>query len=186
MWNIFQQPTLLIIVAAIVFFAQRIFRWVNVDKCPNTYLLIPLLIVGLAFGIDYVVKSDTERINSLISTVRKAIIQEDADTVEENMKADYSDAYHRSRDVAISHLHSLFQLAPIKSAKIMQKEMEINGRSAILKIKAFLYFEPDAPLSIATIVFSLDLEKNADKDWLIAGSEFLELNNHPVGWDDLP
>lgn len=185
MFNILEQPWLLVGIGVVVFFAQRIFRSINPDKCSNKYLLVPLFIVALAFGIDYLVKSDIEKVNDLVGAIRKAVIKGDAGAVKKKMTPDYFDGYHHNRDRAIRHLDYLFSFAPIQAAKILEKEVEIDDRFASVKIKIFLIFDESAPLGAASVVFSAELEKQ-NKNWLIATSEIHELNKQQIKWADLP
>ncbi len=186
MFNIFEQPWLLVILAAAAFLCQRILRSVNPEKWSNRYLLVPLVILGAAFLVDFAIKTDNEKVEHLIKAVRKAIVNEDSATVESVMSEDYSDNFHRNKDSAISHLKLFYEIAPIENAAIIEKLVEIGNGKAFAKLKVTILFGPDAPIAVASVVFSLDLIKNQANQWLICSSKLYELNKQPVEWQNLP
>ncbi|GAJ21274.1 unnamed protein product, partial [marine sediment metagenome] len=57
MFNVFQQPWLLIIAATICLLIVLVFRAVLVDKKHSWQLALPFVIVGLALGLDFIVKT---------------------------------------------------------------------------------------------------------------------------------
>lgn len=186
MFNVFEQPWLLVILAMAAFLCQRILRSINPEKWSNRYLLVPFGILGAAFLVDFAVQTDNEKVEHLIKAVRKAIVNEDSATVESVMSEDYSDNFHRNKNSAISHLKLFFEIAPVESAAIIEKLAEIGNEKAFVKLKVTILFGPDAPISLASVVFSLDLIKNQANQWLIYSSKLYELNKQPVQWQNLP
>lgn len=186
MFNIFEQPWLLIAMAVVAFIVQRVLHAMKPEKWSNRYLLVSLGILGAAFLLDFAVSTDNEKIEHLIKTVKKAIINEDSATVGLILSKDYSDNFHRNKESAISHLGQLFEVAPVENAVIIEKLVEIEGPKAAVKLKVTILFGSDAPIPMASVVFSLDLTKNQAKQWLIRSSKLYELNKQPVEWRNLP
>lgn len=186
MLNILETPWFLIIISVLLFFVQRILRSINPDKFTNKYLFIPLAIFVFAFFADFIVETDNEKINSMVKTIKKSVINEKTDEIELLISPNYYDPYHRSKDRAVSHLKSLYIISPVEMALITEKEILKNDEKATINIKAGLTFEPGAPLGAVSVKFSLDLVKNANGQWLISSSELEELNKQPVSWGDIP
>ncbi len=73
MLNFFEQPYTLIGAAIIVLFGLFTYRSVFPEKCSRHQWLIPLSVVALAFALDYSVKTDHEKVNTLIDKLMKAV-----------------------------------------------------------------------------------------------------------------
>ena len=66
------------IIHVIVVYKRRRWQW-----------LLPIILVAAAFGLDSLVQTDLEEINTLICTVRKDAEQDDFDAIEALISADY-------------------------------------------------------------------------------------------------
>jgi hypothetical protein len=185
MLNIFEHPYLAAVMAAGLFLVHRIIRAFKPDKCRNIYLMIPVFIFVLGFGIDYFIKTDLEKINTIISRVQKTIAMDDISPIKDLLCSNYLDLYHPTPQSAINHLNSTLDYAPIETAKIIEKHLEINGNTAKIKVKALLLFKPQAPLGMTSILFTAQLEKQPDKSWKICTSELLEVGKQPIGYNKI-
>ncbi len=186
MFNVIEQPWLLLTIAVVVFLIQRILRSINPVKYSNVYLLVPLAIAGSAFLVDYLFETDQEKLNSLVKVLKRAVVNEDEIAFEQRMSPDYSDDYHRNRQMAIRHLRRLFEIAPVKAALVGEKNLSMEADTATIKMKIGMMFEDHAPISSATVSFSVFARKNPDGKWLITSTELHELNKQPVSWGQLP
>ena len=77
MLNFFEHPWTLIGVAVMVLFGVFTYRSVYPEKQQRWHWLLPLSVVALAFGLDFLVKTDRERIHITINRVMKAFEEED-------------------------------------------------------------------------------------------------------------
>ncbi|MHC4239449.1 MAG: hypothetical protein ACYSUC_06790, partial [Planctomycetota bacterium] len=62
MLNIFQQPWTILLVAVITSLAISIYRWLFPEKSRRWQLLVPLVIALAGFALDFLVKTDLEKI----------------------------------------------------------------------------------------------------------------------------
>lgn len=185
MWNIFEQPWLLVIVAAVLFITHRIWRGIKPEKMPNKYLIMPLVVLLLAFGLDFLVKTDLEKINGIIKTAKKAAVDIDTESVKTIVWENYSDVANRNRAEAISYFKSGLSVAPLERVFIAEKNIEINGDTANVRVKAGLIFKPDASIGATSIVLDMELKKFADGGWLIVTSELIEFGKQKMNWNQL-
>lgn len=173
------------VIAAGLFLIHRIIRAFKPGSCGNVYLLIPAFVFILGLGIDYFVKTDLEKINTIISQVQKTVAMDDISPIKELLCSDYSDSYHPTPQAAVNHLNSTLDYAPIETAKIIEKHLDINGNTAKIKVKALLIFKPQAPFGMTSILFAAQLEKQPDKSWKIYTSELLEVGKQPIGYNKI-
>ena len=150
-----------------------------------SYLFIPLAVLLLAFGVDFLIKTDIEKINGVIKTAKRAAVDIDTEAVKTIVWEGYSDIANSSRDRAISYFKSGLSVAPLDKVFIAEKNIEINGDKAKVRAKAGLIFKPDAPLGATSIVLDMELKKFADGDWLIVTSELIEFGKQKMNWNKL-
>jgi len=167
------------IIHVIVVYKRRRWQW-----------LLPIILVAAAFGLDFVVRTDLERINSLIRTARKAAEQEDFDAIEALISADYSDSFHNAKVDLMNHCRRLLSEPLVEKTRKMSLEVDISSPKAEATLVAVIHFEKQSrvyreyrPFVIFKI--KLDLQKGQDKRWLIHRTEVLEIDRRPVKWRDI-
>ncbi|GAI46979.1 unnamed protein product, partial [marine sediment metagenome] len=79
MFDFFEQPWTLLITAILVLLVVLMLRRIFPGKKHWGQWLLPLFLAALAFGLDYLVQTDLEKINAVISTAVKAVEQENSD-----------------------------------------------------------------------------------------------------------
>lgn len=98
MTNIFQTPWLLLFVSLVLLIVVTLVRQNSPQKQRWWLLLLPLSVAVLAFGLDYFIKTDYEKVKHTIKCARDAVVAEDADALATTLSPDYSDRSHNSRD----------------------------------------------------------------------------------------
>ena len=73
MTNIFEQPRLLLIVAGVVFLGVAFFRDLLPPRRAWIFWLLPVVIAVAAFGIDYLVQTDREKIEAVLAKASRAV-----------------------------------------------------------------------------------------------------------------
>jgi hypothetical protein len=150
---------------------------------------LPIILIVAAFGLDLLVKTDLEKINTLISTARKATEQEDFDAIEALISADYSDSFHNTKDDLMKHCRRLLSEPLVKKSRQTGVKIEISSPKAEVTLTVKIHFEEQSSYSeylpFALLKMELDLQKEQDKRWLINHAEILEVNKHPVSWRDV-
>jgi len=76
MFNIFEQPWTLLTVSILVLFVILIFRRIFPEKQNWWQWFLPVLLAIGAFGLDYLVQTNFEKINTVINAAVKAVEEE--------------------------------------------------------------------------------------------------------------
>ena len=103
MFDIFQQPWTLLIVAILVLFAMLISRRIFPENRHRWQWLLPAFLSVAAFGLDLLVQTDLEKIHAVIDTGIKAVEEENPDAIAPVISSNYRDSYHKSKAQLISH-----------------------------------------------------------------------------------
>ncbi|MHC4212780.1 MAG: hypothetical protein ACYSWP_05320 [Planctomycetota bacterium] len=103
MFNIFQQPWTMLVVA---FIALDVLWFANMFKTENFkkwVWLSPLLIALLGFAIDYLVKTDREKVNILINSIITAAEEENIPAIDAIIAENYQDSWHKTKRDLMRH-----------------------------------------------------------------------------------
>jgi len=186
MFNIVQNPWLLLILSFISLSVIVIIRRENPDKCGWAFFLVPLLLAVGGFGIDEFFASDYEKIDSAVTVVARAVVDADADTIEEIISDDYQDSIHLSKPVLLVYCRVMLSRPLIEKAKKVYHEIAIDGSEATAKIEYMLHLDPRSSYAEYTpmmpIKMNLYFTKTEDDDWLISSAEILEIHKQPATW----
>ena len=151
---------------------------------------LPIALAVAAFGLDFIVKTDLERINKLISVARKAAEQEDFDAIAALISPDYSDSFHNTKDGLMSHCRRLMSEPLIETTKKMGMWIDISSPKAEVTFTSIIHFEKQSHVyknyrPFVRFKIRFDLQKERDKRWLIHRTEVLEIGGQPFKWQDL-
>lgn len=190
MFNIFEQPWTLSAVAVIVLCAVLLIWRKFPGKRHWWQLVLPVLIGVAAFGFERLVETDYEKISDLIHVGAKAIKQQDCDTIESIISADYRDSSHNSKARLMIYCRVLLSEPLVKKNIVTISSADTSGTTATVKMTMRSFFDPK---SFAYQNFNprmhtkmeLNLEKQADGRWLIRRVEVLEINGHSMRWKDI-
>lgn len=187
MFDFFEQPWTLIGAAVVVLFGLLTFRSVFPEKRRWWQLLVPFIVVGIAFGLDAIVKTDLEKINTTIDMGIKAVKEEDVRAVERILSDRYSDSYHRSKRHLLDHFKQVLSEPLIANHKQTGRLIDIKGSQATVILFTTVTFEKNSRIaqnftSFLMIKTKLALEKQPDENWLLKRIEVLELNRQPANW----
>ena len=189
MTNIFQTPWLLLSIALVMLIVVTVVRQNSPKKSLWWLLLLPLVMAILAFGLDYSIKTDFEKVKHTIKCARNAIVAEDADALSTTLSPDYSDCSHKSRKQLVNFMRSFLTTTKINKAPQRGGNLVIDAPKATAENFYRVHVEPNSAYAqAATLYFvkvRLHLTKNADAQWLITGCELIELNYQPFHWGDL-
>lgn len=160
------------------------------DKRHLRHWLAPIALAALAVGLDFIVKTDLEKINTVINTTLKAVEQENPDAIEKIIVQDYRDSYHNNKAALMAHCRRFLREPLVKKNKTWPPKIEIQSPNATVTLKVTTHFEPRSRYyrEFTTFVVSkveLYLQKQPDKKWLISRAEVREVNNQPVHWSDI-
>lgn len=187
MFNFFEQPWTLSITAFVVLYAMFRLRGVFPKKPHWWQWLIPVFIAVSAFGLDWIVQTDFEKINALINTGIKAVEEEDISAIGSIVSADYKDSVHYGREQLKAHCERELSHSPVEESKKMSQQLEITPPTATVDLTMLMKFEGDSFVAqnykpIVIMRGKLYLKKEQDKKWLINRIEILAIDNQPVNW----
>lgn len=190
MFDIFEQPWTLIGVAVLVFFGVLTFRSFFPEKRRWWQLLVPVFLVAAAFGVDMLVQTDTEKINSVIDAAIKAVQQEDCTAIGATIADDYSDSYHGTKGILMDHCRRELSKPLVNRGKKTGLLIKISDSNATAVLFATIIFDKNSYISqnyksFLLVKARLSLRKQPDKRWLINRIEILELDRLPASWKDI-
>lgn len=190
MFNIFENPWGLVTVAAVAGLILLVLQSVAPQKCRWWLWLLPMLLVIAAFGLDYLVETDLEKINAVIDKGIKAVEEEDSDTIELIIADDYADSYHRSKSDLMAHCREVL------SGPLIEKNIKRTVSTTILPPKATEIFTVRIFFDKQSYVYrsfkqqmmtevQADLRKQANGGWLISRVELLKIDFRPAKWQSV-
>lgn len=189
MTNIFQTPWLLLFVSLVLLLIIAVWRQSYPEKQRWWQLLLPLALAIIAFGLDYFIKTDYEKVKHMIKCARDAVVAEDADALATTLSPGYSDRSHNSRDQLVRFMRSFFTTTKIDKAPQTTGQIVINAPTATAENVYRVHVGPNSAYTQAASLYyvkvRIRLTKNADAKWLITGCELRELNFQPFHWRDL-
>ncbi len=189
MTNIFQTPWLLLFVSLVLLMIVAVWRQSYPEKQRWWQLLLPLVLAIIAFGLDYFVKTDYEKVKHTIKCTRDAVVAEDADALARTLSPGYSDRSHNSGGQLVRFMRSFFTTTKIDKAPQTTGKIVIDAPTATAENVYRVHVEPNSAYTQAASLYyvkvRIRLTKNADAQWLITGCELLELNFQPFHWRDL-
>jgi hypothetical protein len=187
MFNIFENPWSLITIAVVAVIILLILRWISPEKYRWELWLAPVLLVVMAFGLDFLVETDLEKINAVIDTGVKAVEVEDPDSIEQIIADNYSDSYHTTKSALMLHCRATLSEPLIEKniKRIISINIQPPKATAVFTVRILFdkqsYVYQSFKQQMLTEV-QADLQKQPDNRWLINRVELLEIDFHPANW----
>jgi hypothetical protein len=187
---IFEQPWPLLITAATVSLLVLIVRSILPEKRHAWQWLLPALLVAAAFGLDFLVETDLEKINAVIDIGVKAVEEENPDAIEPIIADNYRDSFHRSKNELMRHCRIRLSEPLIEKNIKRTQSVELSSQNAtavftvrmLFDKRGYIYQSFKQQLHVKAKV---NLHKQSDGRWLITRTEILELDLRPVNWKDI-
>jgi len=188
MFDIFEQPWTLVGVAVLVLFGMLTFRSFCPEKRRWWQLLVPVFLTVAAFGVDMLVQTDLEKINSVINTAIKGVQREDCSAIEAAIANNYSDSYHNTKKHFLDHCRRELSKPLVDKGKKTGLLIDISDSNATAILFAVIIFDKNSFISqnyksFLLVKARLSLRKQPDKKWLISRIEILELDRQPTNWN---
>jgi hypothetical protein len=184
MSNIFENVWLLLTVAGVALVIVSIIRQAK-PEWGYWPLLAPLAIAALAFGLDAMIKTDTEAINEIIARSKQAAVSGSVQMLMTSISPRYSDRAHRNRETFEEQAGQVLRNASVKKIKTQSHLLTLNDNTAKSQLNLVVHFHNDSRYAaMGTLMFvslNLDYEK-IGKDWFIRSAEVVSVNNQPYNW----
>ena len=185
MTNIFEQPRLLLIVAGVVFLGVAFFRDLLPPRRAWIFWLLPVVIAVAAFGIDYLVQTDREKIEAVLAKASRAVEREDIKAIEPLIWKNYSDSVHPSKQELLDHFRERLDEPIIEKIVPAIVSLDIKPSEAKVIFTARVMFDPKGPVYEYQKMMLFKLEANLTKEageWFFSRTEILTINLQPAGW----
>jgi hypothetical protein len=190
MFNCFEHPWGLITIAGLTLLGLLVFRSIFPEKRRWWQWLLPVLLVVAAFGLDFLVETDLEKINAVIDKGVKAVEDEDSDAIEQILADDYADSYHSSKSDLMAHCREVL------SEPLIEKNIKRTVSTTIQPPKATVIFTVRILFDKQSYVYQdfkqqmmtevqVDLRKQPDNRWLISRVELLKIDFQPAKWKSI-
>jgi len=184
--NIFQTPWLLLTISVILLGVTAVIR----QTCPQKrrWWQIPVFVVlaAAAFGIDYFVKTDYEKIEHVIVSDIKAAIRQDFHGISATISDEYSDTIHKSKEAFMVACRSILSRTLMEKAVKRRCVIIVLSDEASAELMIRLHLKPESQYAaVSTLMFvemKISFRKSPDGEWLITNTEILSLNNQPLNW----
>lgn len=187
MWNFFEQPWTLIGIAVVALLVVLTVRDMLSDKRHWWQLAIPVLIAAAGICLDVFVKTDLEKVRSVLNTGIEAVEQEDCAAIEQIIAEDYSDSYHNSKAALMQHCRQLFSEPLIAKNKKRPPFIELSGSTARIVVVVVAHFDKRSRYAglgkpFVMVKTELRLRKGGGDKWRIHRAEVLEIDKQPMNW----
>ncbi len=189
MYNVFQQPWLLLSVSFLLVVVVYFIRTSFPDKQKWWHLLIPVAVAVGAFGLDYLVKTDHEKVKGVIDSAIVATLERDAVAMAPLIAEDYWDRHHPTKKSIMATFTYVVKRHSIQSITMTYHDIVVEGQAkgqAIAEILVRVRMDP-SNASIPTPDFAyaklkLKFKKKPDGNWTIQSTDLVEVNKNPVNW----
>ncbi|MGD1043553.1 MAG: hypothetical protein ABR913_10930 [Sedimentisphaerales bacterium] len=188
MMNIFEQPWLLLIVAGVVFLVVAFFRDVLPARRGWLFWLLPVVIAILAFGIDYLVQTDKEKIEAVLAKACRAVEGEDIRALALLISNDYHDSVHPSKQALLNHVGERLSEPVIEEIVPAIVSLDIKPPDAKVVFTARVMFDPKGPVYEyrKMMLFKLQADlKREGGEWFFSRTEILTIDLQPAGWQHM-
>ena len=185
MTNIFEQPWLLLIVAGVVFLGVAVFRDVLPPGRVWLFWLLPVVIAIAAFGIDYFVQTDKEKVEAVLAKACRAVEGEDIRALEPLISNDYRDSVHPSKQALLNHFGERLSKPVIEKIVSAIVSLDIKPPDATVVFTARVMFDPKGPVyeyrKMMLFKLQADLKREVG-EWFFSRTEILTIDLQPAGW----
>jgi hypothetical protein len=191
MWNVFEQPWTLLVIAGIALLVVMTFRAICPDRQRPWQWAIPILLVVMAFALDLAVATDREKIHTLMRDTLKAGQRQDIPALEALLAEDYQDSFHRDKRRLVEHARTGLQKSPMASIKQISFDLEqLEPPHASVALFVVTTFDPNSLVAqtyrpVLFVGLRFVLTKQPDRRWLIKAIELGEVDKQPLTWSQI-
>ena len=188
MFDFFEQPYTLAGAAVLVLFGLLTFRSVLPEKRRCWQWLFPVVLAGAAFGLDGLVRTDTEQINATIEAGVRGIEAEDLGAIGRVVSDSYSDSLHSTKERLLLYCRqALSQSLVVKTRIKGVKLMDLSEANATAMVFAQITFDKNSYVAenykpSLLIKARLNFKKQPGVGWLISRVELEGLDGQSLSW----
>jgi hypothetical protein len=184
--NIFQTPWLLLTVSVILLGVTAVIRQTWPQKRRWWQIPVFVVLAAAAFGIDYFVKTDYEKVEQVIVNDIKAAIRQDFNGISSTISGEYSDTIHKSKEDFMVACRSILSRVLMEKAVKRRCVITVSSEEASAELIIRIHLKPESQYAaVSTLMFvemKISFRKNPDGEWLVRNTEILSVNNQPLNW----
>lgn len=188
MTSIFETPWLMLTAAAILLVVAGVVCQIR-PRWKRWPFVVPLLIGALAFGLDYLVQTDTEQIRSIISHCRRLALEGRIDQMEPYIADTYMDPAHRNKDALLQSARAVIQGAGLERVVERGHTLRIEDGRAVSQVRFRVHINPQkSQYAVGGLLFVLlefQYVRQPDGRWQIQQIMLQSINDKPMGWKDI-
>jgi hypothetical protein len=187
MFNIFEQYWTLLIAAVVALIVVLQVRSIFAEKRRWWQWLIPAGLAVAAFGFDFLIVTDLEKVNAVLKAGMVAVEQEDLAAIDAIISPDYTDSHHATKEQLMGYCRIRLTEPLVESSKKFGSTIELSPPRATVTLTTLLRFEEGSFVyrsykPTAILKLRLELQKQPNKTWLITSAELLAIDRQPVSW----
>jgi len=188
MFDFFEQPYTLIGGAVLVLFGVLTFRSVLPEKRRWWQWLLPVFLVGSAFGLDALVETDSEQIDAVIDAGIAAVGTRSIGGIERIISPNYKDSAHGSKERLLSYCRqAVAQNQVVKATRKGDKKANLSASSVTATVFIQMVFDKDSYFAenykpSAQIKLDVTFEKHAGPGWLVRCVELRGIDGQSMSW----
>ena len=149
-------------------------------KIRRKHLLIGPIIVVLGFGLEYLIVTDREKIETVVDTIVQATEDENAEQIMECIAPDYYGRLEGSREAFGQFCRGLFSQPVIETNWLRKLELQLDKTKASVRITSLSQLDKSSQwgqlIPVTSTIWEVRLSKQPDKSWLIVWIDLVELN----------
>lgn len=188
MFDFFEQPYTLIGGAVLVLFGVLTYRSVLPEKRRWWQWLLPIALIGAAFGLDALVETDREQINAVIDAGIKAAGTRNIAGVGRLLSPNYRDSAHGSKERLLYYCQQAVEQNQVVEARkkgVRLTDISQSGTTANVFIQMIFdknsYFAENYKPS-AQVMVDVTFEKRPSSGWLVRCVELRSIDGQPCSW----
>ncbi len=188
MSNFFEQPYTLVGGAVLVLFGVLTFRSVLPEKRRWWQWLLPLVLAGVAFGLDALVETDSEQIDAVINAGIAAVGTRNIAKIERIISPDYRDSAHESKERLLYYCRqAVAENQVVKATKKGVKKTNLSATSATAYVFFQLTFDKNSYFAenykpSAQIKVEVKFEKRTGSGWMVRCVELRGIDGQSLNW----
>ena len=187
MWNVLENCWLLLTLAGVALVVASLVRQ---EKPEWGYkpLLVPVLLVALAFGLDTAFTTDYETVSAIVPACRRAAIETDTNHIMELISPDYTDRVHENKAALKRAIESILPRASIKKIHTQLHTISIKGDRAKSEPKLVVHLNNDNQYTGVGGLFFVEMKFEYEKvgaKWSVQRMDITSINNQPMNWGDI-
>ena len=187
MFNITEQPWTLLAAAAV---SIIILSWLRYELTGRRRLLwlLPFLVAGAAFGLDYLVQTDVEQIKAVVAETVRAAEREDCAAIEALIADDYGDSFHKSKKMLMTYCRAALSEPTILKAIHRFPSVAVHSPQATVVFAVRVLFDPQSYIYEyrKEMLFRVEATlRRQDGKWLFVCIEIPQVDGLDAGWNHL-